>query len=278
MMQYKAGRSGRRGRLAVLDIESIAPPVADDGFPPWPTHTPVVASILTADWERYGQWRFALESVDFLPDPATAIERVSHLIEGRDLVTYNGRGFDVPVLALTAMKHQRLDLTGISQAWQAHRFSGRHFDLADIVSGFGGARGASLEMLCDQLGIPAKQDCHGSDVAELVAKRQFEAIRHYCESDVVASALLHACVEGLRSCDPGYAATLVSQLGRWIADCGYKHLEAFERIAGHQEYDRLSLVAMIEEGISALDHRQHLKFATNLPGPSGAFVQQHSDF
>lgn len=278
MTVYKTRPPGRKDKLAVLDIETIAPPVADNGFPPWPTHTPVVASILTADRERYGQWRFALESVDFLLDPAIAIERVSYLIEGRDLVTYNGRGFDVPVLALTAMRYQRLDLVGISNAWQAHRFSGRHFDVADIVSGFGGARGASLEMLCDQLGIPAKQDCHGSDVAELVAKQQFETIRHYCESDAIGTAMLHACVEGLRSRDPGYAATLVSQLGRWIADCGYKHLEAFERIAGHDEYDRLSLVDMVEEGISALDHRQHLKFATNLPGPSGVFARPHSDF
>ncbi|MEJ7776846.1 MAG: ribonuclease H-like domain-containing protein [Sphingomicrobium sp.] len=278
MTLHSQRRSGSRGRLAVLDIETIAPPVVGEGFPPWPTHTPVVASILTADWGRYGQWRFALESVDFLNDPGSAIERVSHLIEGRDLVTYNGRGFDVPVLALTAMKHQRFDLAGISEGWQAHRFSGRHFDLADIVSGFGGARGASLEMLCDQLGIPAKQDCHGSDVAELVAKREFEVIRHYCESDVIGTAMAFACVEGFRSRDASFAATMIAQLSRWIADCGYAHLEAFERIAGHEEYDRLSLIAMLEEGISALDHRQQLKFVTNLPGASGVFVPQHSDF
>ncbi len=278
MTLHKQRRSGSRDQLAVVDIETIAPPIAGHGFPPWPTHSPVVASILTANRERYGQWRFALESVDFLNDPGSAIERVSHLNEGRDVVTYNGRGFDAAVLALTAMKHQRFDLAGISEAWQAHRFSGRHFDLADIVSGFGGARGASLEMLCDQLAIPAKQHCHGSDVAELVAKREFEKIRHYCESDVIGTAMLFACVEGLRSGDAAFAATLISQLGRWIADCGHAHLQAFERIAGHDEYDRLSLIAMVEEGISALDYRQQLTFVTNLPGPSGVFVPQHSDF
>lgn len=278
MTLHKQRRSGNRDRLAVLDIETIAPPVAGDAFPPWPTHTPVVASILTADRERYGQWRFALESVDFVIDAGSAIERVSHLLEGRDIVSYNGRGFDSVVLALTAMKHRRFDLAGISETWQAHRFSGRHFDLADIVSGFGGARGASLEMLCSELGIPVKQDCHGSEVAELVAKRDFEKIRTYCESDVIGTALLFACVEGLRACDAGFAATLVAQLGRWIADCGYAHLEAFERIAGHEEYDRLSLIAMVEEGISALDHRQQLRFVTDVPGATGVFVPQHSDF
>lgn len=277
MTQYYSGRSSRPDHLAVLDIETIAPPVADDGFPPWPTHSVVVASVLTATRERYGQWQFAIETVDFLSGAAAAIERVSHLIERRTLITFNGRGFDLPVLALTAMKHQRFDLNGISKAWQSHRYSGQHYDVADIISGFGGARGGSLEMLCSQLGIPAKADCHGADVAELVAKREFLKIQEYCESDVTATLALFACVEGLRSCDVGYAGSLISQLGRWIADSGLAHLQAFERIAGHDEHDRLSLGNMVEEGIAALDHRRHMKFVTNLPGPSGVFVPQHSD-
>ncbi len=59
-------RLGRLDKIAVLDIETIAPPVAENAFPPWPVHEPVVASILTATGERYGQWHFTLESVDFL--------------------------------------------------------------------------------------------------------------------------------------------------------------------------------------------------------------------
>jgi len=278
MKKYSTSRSSRPDQLAVLDIETIAPPVADGGFPPWPTHSPVVASVLTASRERYGQWRFTLETVDFLTGSAEAIERVSHLIENRDLVTYNGRGFDLPVLALTAMKHQRFDLVGISEAWQSHRFSGRHHDLADIMSGFGGARGASLEMLCAQLGVLVKQDCHGSDVAELMAKGNFKAIANYCESDVVGTGILHACIAGFRSRDANYAASFISQLGRWIADSKLAHLKAFERINGHDELDRLSLLAVVEEGIAALDHRQSLKFVSNMPGPSGLFVSKASDF
>lgn len=278
MTQYKTSRSSRPGHLAVLDIETIAPPIADDGFPPWPMHSPVVASVLTATRQRYGQWHFALQTVDFLAHPASAIERVSHLIEGRTVITFFGRGFDANVLALAAMKYQRHDLVGISETWQAHRFSGNHYDVADVVGGFGAARGASLEMLCAELGIPAKQDCHGSDVAELVAKRQFQVIQDYCESDVAATLCLFACVEGLRSRDRGYAATLIAQFGRWVADSGLAHLQAFERITGHDEYDRLSLISMIEEGIAALDHRQHMRLVTNVPGSTGAFAQHASDF
>jgi len=153
MTQYKSSRSSRPGRIAVVDIETISPPIADGGFPPWPMHSPVVASVLTATRQRYGQWQFALQSVDFVADSSSAIERVSHLIEGRTVISFFGRGFDANVLALTAMKHQRHDLVGISETWGAHRFSGNHYDVADVIGGYGAARGASLEMLCAELGI-----------------------------------------------------------------------------------------------------------------------------
>ena len=61
MKQYKTSQCGDRDRIAVLDIETIAPPVEDNGFPPWPTHSPLIASVLTASLERYGEWRFAIE-------------------------------------------------------------------------------------------------------------------------------------------------------------------------------------------------------------------------
>lgn len=278
MTKFNTRQFGDRDRLAVLDIETIAPATPDGSFPPWPLHLPLVASVLTATLQRYGEWRFAIESVNFPADEAAAIERVSYLIENRRIITFNGRGFDNLVLALTAMKHQKYELNGMSAAWQSHRFSGHHYDIADIISNHGGARSGTLEMLCAQLGIPAKIDCHGADVAELAAKRDFKAIRNYCETDIIGSALLYACVEGLRSCDAGYAGSLISQLGRWIADTGLDHLQAFERVAGCEEHDRLSLLNMVDQGIAALDHRQHMKFVMNLPGPSGAFNPQHSDF
>lgn len=56
-------------------------------FPPWPLHEPIVAGVLSATRERYGEWQFDLETVDFLADAGAAIERVSYLIESRCLVS-----------------------------------------------------------------------------------------------------------------------------------------------------------------------------------------------
>lgn len=277
MTRYSSCRSGRPDRLAVLDLMRIAPPTAEGSAPPWPTQEPVLASILTATRERYGQWHFTLNSIDFLTGEAAAIERTSHQIEGRDVITFYGHG-SLSVLALTAMKHQRFDLAGISNAWRAPGLGSSHCDLSDIVGREDGAQGATLEMLCAQLGIAAAREWPNSDVAELIAKRQFQKLQNACEFNVAATLMLFACVEGLRARDAGYAGSLVSQFSRWVADCGLTHLRDFERIAGHDEHDRLSLLAMIEEGLAALEHRQHLRSVSGLPGPSGLFVTKASDF
>ncbi len=277
-MKRSHSRASTPDRLVVIDCETIAPPMADDSFPPWPLHDLIVTSLLSATRERYGQWHFALETVDFLNGPEAAIERVSHLLENRTVVGFNTRGFDLSILALAAMKHQRSDLVGIGQAWAAHRFSGESYDVADVVSGYGAARGGNLERLCSALGIPAKVDCHGSQVAELLAKRQFQKIQDYCETDTAATLYLFAMVEGLQSNDAGYAASLISQFSRFVADRGLAHLKAFERIPGCGEFDRQSLVAIVEHGLASLEHRQHLRFVSNVPGHTGVAVQSASDF
>ena len=43
--------------LAFLDVETVSgEEMEDGGFPPWPTHSPVICSILTADYDKYGVW------------------------------------------------------------------------------------------------------------------------------------------------------------------------------------------------------------------------------
>lgn len=272
---FRSIHSSPPTRLAVLDIETIAPATDDNSFPPWPTHRPVVASVLTADRQRYGQWQFGLESVTFEDGP-TAIERVSQLLERRTVIGFNTRGFDVPALAVEAMRHQRFDCSGLSLAWRANRYTGNHIDLLDLISSFGGARGASLAMLCGELGIPCKIDAHGSEVGEMLAAGRIEAVIRYCESDVAATLCLAAMVLALRYEEPTYTG-LISQFGTWIRERGIEHLAAFERLEHFAEFDRLSLLGIVDEGLAALDHRLHLRWATNIPGTTGLTKTAFSD-
>ncbi|QNN65634.1 hypothetical protein H9L12_03410 [Sphingomonas rhizophila] len=278
MSRYFNRPSAPPMRLAVLDAETLAPPVADGGFPPWPAHIPVCVSILIADSKRYGEWYFRLETVSFRDDPATAIERVSYLLERRTMIGFNSRGFDAGVLALAAARATKLELAGLNRIWSANRYDqAAHIDVADLWSNFGAARGAGLETLCTALAIPVKTDAHGSDVAAMMAQGQFDRVCRYCESDVAATLCLAAVGIGMRHSDPGYAASLISSFGRFVADNGIDHLSAFERLDGAEEYDRLALLHQLTTGIEAIEHRQQMRFVTHLPGQSDAFAQDHSD-
>lgn len=99
----------------MLDIETLAPASPDGSFPPWPVHRPIVASLLTADQVRYGQWNFAIESVEF-EDERAAITRIDELLAGRRCISYNGKGFDLPVLAMTAMRASMFECRNLTDA------------------------------------------------------------------------------------------------------------------------------------------------------------------
>jgi hypothetical protein len=278
MSRYNYDRSAfLPDRLAILDIETISPETPDGGFPPAPLHTPVVAAVLLATRERYNQWQFDAETVTF-GDPAAGVERVSDLIEGRTLVSLNGKNFDVFCLAITAMKHRRFALPGLAEAWRAPRFSNVHHDLIDLVGNYGASRGCGLQMLCEQLGIPAKLDANGSEVGEMMARGELEKVAAYCLEDVLGTAMAYACVQGLRAASPTYAGSLISQLGRWVREKKIGHLQPFERLRGAGEFDRQSMVGMVEAAIDSLDHRLEMAWVTGTPGDTGTFVKSNSDY
>jgi predicted PolB exonuclease-like 3'-5' exonuclease len=154
-----------------------------------------VASILTADQVAYGEWQFTLESVTF-EDERAAIERIDELLAGRKCLLFNGKGFDLGVLALVAMRASAFDCRNITEAWTSPRFGGSHIDLADLISNFGAAPKVSLEMLCDAAAVPVKTNGHGGDVEHMLATQGIEAVKRYCEEDVTSTLTMFALVHG----------------------------------------------------------------------------------
>ncbi len=113
------------------------------------------------------------------------------------LVSFNGRGFDLPVIKLRAL-HQ-----GLSAGWLFQRgdkwsnYTSRydqiwHIDMADTLSDFGAARGMpKLDEVCTLAGLPGKLDLDGSRVCDMYMAGQVGAIRDYCETDVLNTYLLY---------------------------------------------------------------------------------------
>ena len=119
------------------------------------------------------------------------------LIEKRAprLVSFNGRGFDIPVLKYRAMVHGLSCPRWFSEGdkWNSYdsRYSSEyHVDLLEVLSDHGASARCSMHEVASAFGVPGKLDTAGDDVRGMFEARQIAAIRNYCETDVCTTLLL----------------------------------------------------------------------------------------
>lgn len=109
------------------------------------------------------------------------------------VITYNGRGFDLPVLA------QRSLVLGLSVPFNpsTYRYSFKeHLDLVEALTFFGATRRFPLGFICDALGVESpKHAMKGSDVESRWREGRYTEIAEYCAKDVVATAALFGKVQ-----------------------------------------------------------------------------------
>lgn len=184
----------------VLDIETVpdaelyAPPEVAQGnerpFPPLYAHRPIVLGVLWLD-ESYGFRRLGVIGED--KDEAAMLRDFSAFADQYrpNLVTYNGRSFDLPVLALRCMRHGVPLRFFFEDKDYRYRFSDAgHIDLYDFLSEHGAARIGSLDAIARVVGLPGKVGVDGSQVEGLYNAGQIDAIKKYCLSDVAQTAFL----------------------------------------------------------------------------------------
>jgi predicted PolB exonuclease-like 3'-5' exonuclease len=176
-------------------------------FLPLPYHRPVAACLLEAV-EEGGIVRVTDVSAwadRAGEDEATFLARIWDRIAGAALVTFHGRGFDLPVLELRSLKH------GVpTPGWFAGARRGGsadHLDLKDLLSAQGAATAAPLDLYAKLVGLPGKEDVAGADVPALYDAGALDRISAYCMTDVVQTYLLflrYRLLEGTLTPD-GYA-------------------------------------------------------------------------
>ena len=195
----------------VLDIETVADPdlvwdAAVDGFPPAPFHQVVALGVLWLDGthalQRLGA--FGGEE-DAPPDELKVLQEFAEFIGKRQptMVTFNGRRFDLPVLANRMLKHGvpfPAYYAGRSGAADyRYRYSDEgHMDLADLLTDYGASRMPSLTALAQLVGMPGKMDIDGSKVQSMFEHGRHAEIRNYCLHDVVQTTFVFLRSELLR--------------------------------------------------------------------------------
>lgn len=123
------------------------------------------------------------------------------------LVSWNGCGFDLPVLHYRALLHgvqaPRYWETGDedqSFRWNNYlsRYHARHTDLMDVLSGYQGRACAPLDEIATMLGFPGKMGMSGAKVWDAFQAGDIAGIRDYCETDVLNTWLVYLRFELMR--------------------------------------------------------------------------------
>jgi predicted PolB exonuclease-like 3'-5' exonuclease len=204
-------------------------------FLPLHQHRVVAISVLLRSRDELRLWT--------LGDPdAEERELVQRFFDGLerfspDLVSWNGSGFDLPVLHYRALRHgvqaPRYWETGDSDQsfrWNNYlsRYHWRHLDLMDVLAGFQPRAAARLDEVAVLLGLPGKLGMSGEGVWDSFRAGQIAQIRDYCETDVLITYLIYLRFELMRArLTAGEHEREVSRVRALLAEDGRAHLRAF---------------------------------------------------
>jgi len=183
---------------------------------------------------------FRIASVGTADDPEPElIRRFYDLIDKHtpQLVSWNGGGFDLPVLNHRALIH------GATAArfwdwgdddrefkWNSYlgRYHTRHLDVMDVLAMYQPRAYAGLDATARLCGFPGKLGMDGGEVHAAVRAGKLEDVRRYCETDVMNTYLVYQRFRLLRGeLTAGAYAKEISLAREKIAAANAPHWQEF---------------------------------------------------
>ncbi len=168
-------------------------------------HKIAVISIAARMGERFKVWSLGEADGDERDIIARFFEGIERYTP--TLVSWNGCGFDLPVLHYRALLHGvsaprywENGNTDQSFRWNNYlsRFHERHTDLMDVLAGYQGRAVSPLDEIATLCGFPGKMGMSGAKVWDSILAGDFAGVRNYCETDVLNTYLVYLRFELMR--------------------------------------------------------------------------------
>lgn len=205
------------------------------------THLQKVAAISAVyrntDQDKFSIWTLGEES-------SSEKEIVQNFFDGIDkhtptLVTWNGSGFDMPVLhyrglinSVQAPRYWDLGEDDRDFKWNNYigRFHMRHTDLMDVLAGYSPRAFAPLDEMAVLLGLPGKMGMSGSKVWDQFKAGEIKDIRDYCETDALNTYLIYLHWQHVRGHLTDAALAQEHKVVKQTLAKGEPHLQEFLKV------------------------------------------------
>ena len=198
-------------------------------------HKIVAISVVLSSYDQLRVW--SLGDIE-----STEEEIVQRFFDGIEkyspvLVSWNGGGFDLPVLHYRALYHG-INATRYwengqddqSFRWNNYlsRYHERHTDLMDVLAGYQPRASAPLTEIATILGFPGKMGMSGDKVWDCYQSNDIQAIRDYCETDVLNTYLIYLRYELMRGNKTATSYQMeCDRLKEYLADENKPHFTEF---------------------------------------------------
>jgi len=167
-------------------------------FPRHHFHRVVAISVVLQEANQIRVWSLGEKH-------STEAEIIERFFQGLDkyqpdLISWNGSGFDLPVLHYRALLHGIPAHTYWEMGehdpkfrWNNYlsRYHFRHLDLMDVLAAYQARAVAPLHEMAVLLGLPGKIGMNGGEVWQAWQAGKIDAIRDYCETDVLNTFLIY---------------------------------------------------------------------------------------
>ncbi len=161
-------------------------------------HRIVAISVVLRTPERFKVWSLGT------PESGEA-ELIQRFYDGLErytptLVSWNGSGFDLPVLHYRSLVHgiragKYWDVGDDDRdfKWNNYisRYHWRHIDLMDVLAGYQPRANVPLDEMASLIGLPGKMGMSGAKVWDHFLAGDITGIRDYCETDVLNTYLVY---------------------------------------------------------------------------------------